>query len=67
MTTPARDPRTDPRPGDVLHKWGHAREIVIRRGRHALRVHDFIGVRPVKLRTFLKWARNAEVIHRAED
>lgn len=71
---PDRDPRDDPRPGDVLTLYSGAIVKILARERW-LFVFDMvyvecshgIGKRWVRLSYLRKWARNASVMHRAPD
>lgn len=63
-----RDPRLDPRVGDVLRCYPGPRIVV--EGTRLLRVRwtccDFPGVQSVTRATWRDWAKDKQVIHRAE-
>ena len=68
-----RDPGVEPKAGDVLTVPGITREVTERIGKRGGTVEfdqqDFAGVHyycTLTLRTWRKWAKNAEVIHCAE-
>ena len=65
-----RDPRKDPRPGDVVRKGAFTRQALSRRGeRFAMDYYDQARdkvVRMIALKTWKTWARGAEVLHVAE-
>lgn len=72
--TRERDPRVDWRPGDILRVGNLRREVKLNAdgiGNTTVTYHEGVdGVREVylrctKYRNFRRWAKNAEVIHRA--
>ena len=80
MTTPegTRDPRTEPRTGDVLRNGKYERHVGLvtrithvaqyRRRNPALNAGGFESfLRSCSLRAWCEWAKDAEVIYRAED
>jgi hypothetical protein len=67
-----RDPRVDPRKGDELSRGRSCRRVAVSRDGVVLYDettvdldHDLIV--PILLRSWRKWAKDAEVISRAED
>lgn len=78
MQPSKRDPRVDPKPGDVLHKMTDPVMLLITE-RQVLpvpgglshewvyyRVNDGRATRSTSLNKWRKWAKSAEVIHAAE-
>lgn len=65
-----RDPRTDPRPGDVLRTSRDERIVnAVTKTYvevHTKRIYQGANWLYPSLGQFRKWAKNAEVIHRAE-
>lgn len=62
----SRDPRLDPKPGDILKRWGIHLVLENQQGcvftQPSLSAHkEWVGIL-----FFREWATNAEVIHRAE-
>jgi hypothetical protein len=63
-----RDPRIDPRPGDVVAKDQISRTVISRRGGAITYVSlgRRKGVYDCWITTWTAWARTSEVIHAAE-
>jgi len=69
MSSPAaRDPRRDPKPGDVLRVGPKITVVSVPLlvGRMSWRSSDCPGVRRSTRTDWREWAKNAEVIHAAD-
>lgn len=67
-----RDPRVDPRPGDVLHGWGYTKNDitivkVMRDGRIVFTVQDRFTRRYECLEFYRSMSANAEIVNRGKD
>lgn len=69
MTEPARDPRVDPRPGDVVVSSGHALRVDIVTESQVYftsdRIQLQVGVEPIVWRNLI--ARGGEVVARGDE
>lgn len=64
-----RDPRNNPIAGDVLRRWGVAREVLDNHGDRLVEStrSDMPGQRSfLGMGAFRQWARNAEVVRRGD-